>query len=135
MDPAALETALQCFVAVARHHGIDLSADRIRHDYAFKPGDEIGKLLPAIARKAGLRAKSLKIAWNDLEKLGEAYPVIARLSNGNSIVIVGFCDEAVGVIDPLADRPGMLHLTQDMFCKKWQGEVLLLRRNHALADE
>ena len=28
-------TALDCLVAVARHHGLDLSADRLAHDFAL----------------------------------------------------------------------------------------------------
>ena len=41
---SALETALKCFVAVARRHGIDLSANRIKHDHALKPEDDITRL-------------------------------------------------------------------------------------------
>ena len=55
MEGSSLETALQCFVAVARHHGIDLSVDRIKHDYALKPDDDITRLLPKIARNCGMR--------------------------------------------------------------------------------
>jgi ATP-binding cassette, subfamily B, bacterial HlyB/CyaB len=135
MEHAPLKTALQCFVAVARHQGVDLSAERIKHDYALTSDDGVGKLLPIIARKAGFQARVLKIAWNDLKKLGEAYPVIAQLANGNSIILLGFRDEEVGVVDPLADRPGILRLTESMFCRNWSGDVLLLRRNHALTDE
>ena len=53
MEGFSLETALQCLVAIARHHGIDLSADRIKHDYALKPDDDITRLLPKIARSSG----------------------------------------------------------------------------------
>jgi subfamily B ATP-binding cassette protein HlyB/CyaB len=38
MEAASPETALQCLVAVARHHGIDLSIDRIKHDYLARAG-------------------------------------------------------------------------------------------------
>src|SRR5215470_13015196 len=38
MEAASPETALQCLVAVARHHGIDLSIDRIKHDYLAPAG-------------------------------------------------------------------------------------------------
>ncbi len=135
MDMTPLDTALQCFVAVARHHGLDLSVDRIKHDYALKPGEELGPLLPMIARKYGFRAKVLKLGWKDLKQLGDAYPVIARLSNGNSVIVVGFRDKVVGVLDPLADRAAVLTLDEATFCKSWRGDVLLLRRNYALTDE
>src|SRR5262249_27207254 len=67
--------------------------------------------------------------------LGEAFPIIARLINGNSVIVLGLRDERVCVLDPLADRPAMLPLDQEAFCKSWGGHVLLLRRNYALTDE
>src|SRR5215472_16337478 len=135
MEASALDTALQCFVAVARHHGIDLSADRIKHDYALKPEDDFSRLLPKIARSIGMRERKLRAVWKDLSQLGEAYPVIARLANGNSVILLGFDEGQVGVLDPLADRLAVLRLDQATFCKKWKGDLLLLRRTFALADE
>jgi ATP-binding cassette subfamily B protein len=135
MEGPALETALQCLVAVARHHGIDLSADRIKHDYALKPDDEITRLLPKIARTSGMRSRKLQVGWKDLQRLGEAYPAIARLANGNSVILLGFHEDKVGVLDPLADRLAVLRLDEATFCKKWNGELLLLRRIFAFADD
>src|SRR5215468_8959589 len=135
MEGSSLETALQCFVAVARHYGIDLSADRIKHDYALKPDDDITRLLPKVARSSGMRSRKLQVGWKDLQRLGEAYPAIARLANGNRVVLLGFHEDKVGVLDPLADRLAVLHLDQATFCKKWNGELLLLRRTFGLADE
>src|SRR4051794_5196394 len=133
MEGAALETALQCLVAVARHHGIDLSIDRIKHDYALKPDDDIARLLPNIARGCGLRTRKRQIGWDDLARLGEAYPAIARLANGNSVILLGFSEDKVGVLDPLADRMAVLRLDRATFCKNWNGELLLLRRTFTLA--
>src|SRR6516165_9541467 len=135
MEGSSLETALHCFVAVARHYGIDLSADRIKHDYALKPVDDITRLLPKIARSSGMRSRKLQVVWKDLQRLGEAYPAIARLANGNSVILLGFHEDKVSVLDPLADRLAVLRLDQATFCKKWDGELLLLRRTFALADE
>src|SRR5262249_34426316 len=135
MKGCSLETALQCLVAVARHQGIDLSVDRIKHDYALHPDDDIARLLPKIARSSGMRTRKLQVGWKDLTRLGEAYPAIARLANGNSVVLLGFHEDKVGVLDPLADRLAVLRLDQQTFCKNWNGELLLLRRTFAFADE
>src|SRR6266511_1395110 len=64
--PKSPETALQCLVAVARHHGIDLSIERIKHDYALKPDDDITRQLPKIARNSGMRSRKLQVGWKDL---------------------------------------------------------------------
>src|SRR5215472_14113603 len=135
MEGSALETALQCLTAVARHHGIDLSVDRIKHDYALQPGDNITALLPKIARNCGMRTRKLRVDWKDLARLGEAYPAIARLANGNSVILLGFHEDKVGVLDPLADGLAVLRLDQQTFCRNWNGELLLLRRTFALVDE
>ena len=135
VEAAALETALQCFVAVARHHGMDLSADRIKHDHAVKPDDDVGRLLPKIAREAGMRTRKLRVGWKELARFGEAYPAIARLANGNSVIVLGFGDDTVAVLDPLADRLGVLRLDEAAFCRNWDGELLLLRRTFRAAEE
>jgi ATP-binding cassette subfamily B protein len=93
MEGSSLETALQCFVAVARHHGIDLSIDRIKHDYALKPDDDFTRLLPNTARSSGMRSRKLQGGWKELQRLGEAYPAIARLANGNSVVLLDFHED------------------------------------------
>ena len=135
VDTTPLDTALNCFVAVARRHGLDLSTERIKHDYALMPGEGSPSLLPRIARRYGFRAKVLRVTWCDLRRLGEAFPVIARLTNQNSVIILGFREEEICILDPLADRPAMIPLDEATFCNKWSGRVLLLRRNYALSDE
>src|SRR5690349_84345 len=96
MEASPLETALQCFTAIARHHGIDLSIDRIKHDHALQPDDDITHLLPKIARASGMRSRKLQVGWKDLARLGDAYPVLARLANGNSVILLGYHEDKVG---------------------------------------
>ena len=44
-------------------------------------------LLLRIAKEAGLRARSTRLDWHGLVRLGEAYPVVLRLANGNWIIV------------------------------------------------
>jgi ATP-binding cassette subfamily B protein len=135
MEPSPLDTSLECFVAVARYHGVDLSVDRIKHDYALTQNDAIDRLLPSIARRSGFRAKKVKLRWNDLKRLGEAYPIIARLKNGTRVIVLGFRDNKVGVVDPTAKEPQVLSFDKKTFRQTWKGEALLLRRNYKFTDE
>src|SRR5260370_39494926 len=82
-----------------------------------------------------MRSRKLQVGWKELQRLGDAYPAIARLANGDSVVLLGFHEDKVGVLDPLAHRLAVLRLDQATFCKKWKGELLLLRRTFALVDE
>lgn len=132
---AAAATALQCFVAVTRHHGVDLSADRIKHDYAIKPDDVVASLLPRIARQNGLRTCAITGDWNTLTRLGEAYPVIATLTNGNSVILLGITGEKAAVVDPLADRLAIMQIDRQVFCDRWNGSLLLVRRTFRFTDD
>jgi ATP-binding cassette subfamily B protein len=128
---------------VARHHGVDLGIDRIAHEYAIGPGVEVGTtLLLRIARENGFKAKSVTIGWDDLAKLDDSFPLIARLANGNTVILGGFRhDPAVEggghamIVDPLADSPSFIPLTRDRFLEQWRGEVIFLKRIHRLDDE
>ncbi|MEO4037651.1 hypothetical protein ABH105_33375, partial [Mycolicibacterium smegmatis] len=80
------------------------------------------------------RAKAAKIDWLALQELGEAFPAMAQLANGNWVVAAGVSGEVedgrVIVIDPLADRRDeVLLLNEEQFCANWNGDVLLIKRD------
>ena len=64
-----------------------------------------------------------------LFRLGEAYPALVRLANGNWIIVSGAGEgpdgeEMVSVIDPLAERQHEpLTVGKERFCANWQGEA------------
>jgi ATP-binding cassette, subfamily B, bacterial HlyB/CyaB len=131
-----VETALQCLVKAAAHHGIDLSVDGLRHGYAIGDTPISRTLLLRIAKEAGLRARSTRLSWPDLMALGDAFPALVQLSNGNWVLALGSGqdssgDEALNVLDPLAERPEAFVVPRSQFCDKWQGDVLLIKRNNA----
>ena len=132
-------TALKCLVAIARRRELDLSVERLVHDNALTDDEPSTAQLIRIAGDAGLKAKATRLRWSDLPKLREAYPVLARLKNGNSVVLAGFRGDGsegqVFVLDPLSDRPGFIPLGKDELEKAWSGEVILLKRRYRLADE
>ncbi|MCB8822998.1 peptidase domain-containing ABC transporter [Microvirga rosea] len=128
---AEVETSLHCLVAVARHYGADLSAEQLAHTYALQDEPVSWQLLLRMAREAGLRAKKVKLTWSQLLNLREAFPAIARLSNGNWVVVAGVQTEdqndKVIILDPKALRPEPLILAEQDFCKAWQGEIILVK--------
>ena len=72
-------TNLQCLALVGRHHGVDLSPERLLHDYAVGDDPVATRQLLRMAKDAGLRAKSLHLTWQSLFQMGDAYPVLAEL--------------------------------------------------------
>ncbi|MGY3411087.1 ABC-type bacteriocin/lantibiotic exporter with double-glycine peptidase domain [Bradyrhizobium sp. GM5.1] len=134
MDPPGLatQTALECLSKISGHHGIDLPVDRLKHAYAVAAPPSL-KLLLRMAKDAGLRARSTKMEWGALIRLGEAYPALARLANGNWIVVLGAGlraegSEVVSIFDPLADRKHeVLVVDRDRFCAQWAGDTILIK--------
>lgn len=138
----ALDTAFQCLVAIAQHHGIATSVEQIRRNQPTAPGassEGIGLLLSAAA-SLGLKARDTRLSLADLVALRETLPAIARLKNGNFVVVVGFkktdTGPAVAILDPLAKPANIIFmLDQARFEESWSGEVVLLKREYSLLDE
>ncbi|MBF0562430.1 MAG: peptidase domain-containing ABC transporter [Alphaproteobacteria bacterium] len=123
---------------VARHHGVDLGVERIIHEYAINTDEISTTLLVRIANENGFKAKAVTLQWEDLAEIGAAFPLIARLSNGNSIVLAGFRDDNGGeavIVDPLAGQPTFVFLSRDRLTALWRGEVVFVKKIYSLGDE
>ena len=133
---SAARTALDCLARVANHHGVDLPVERLRHVYAVDGTPPSVDLLLRMAKEAGLRAQATQLDWGVLSRMGEAYPVLLRLSNGNWVVVLRAAERsdgaaAVVVFDPLAERQDEpLIVDQDQFCARWQGDAILIKREN-----
>lgn len=131
-------TNLQCLALAARHHGIDLSPERLMHDYAVGEEPVTTRQLLRMAKDAGLKAKNAQLTWPALFQLGGAYPLLAELENGNWVIVADAAGEGedarVKVLDPLAKRPEFLILSQEQFTRSWRGNVILVKRNFRLSD-
>jgi ATP-binding cassette, subfamily B, bacterial HlyB/CyaB len=139
----AQDTSLLSLAMVARHHGVDLGVDRIAHDYAIGLGATVGTTqLLRIAKENGFKAKLVTLDWDDLAKLDDSFPLIARLANGNSVILAGFRPDPqkdgggeAMIVDPLAKSPTFIPLSRDTLLEQWRGETVFLKRIHKLADE
>ncbi|MGB1092874.1 MAG: ABC transporter transmembrane domain-containing protein, partial [Oceanobacter sp.] len=137
-----LDTALICLSIVAGHHGIDVRPERLAHDYATENGPVSRNRFLRIAKDLGLKVKAVRMGWEKLLDLGQGYPVLAPLTNGNMVVVSGVREaagdnepERLAVIDPLAGKRGFIYLSREQFSKQWSGEVILLKRVYSLGDE
>ncbi len=139
----AQHTSLQCLALVARHHGMEVSADRLIHDYGLENEEPSLRRVIRIAKDSGFKAKYTRLTWKHLQKMGQAFPAIARLQNGNYVIMVGLRTtekedgevvEQLAIFDPLADRQDFLFLEQEEFEKSWKGETLLTKRSYSMLD-
>lgn len=127
-----VQTALHCLTFVAARHGIDLSVEHLKHAHAVGDTALAVSAVLRMAKEAGLRAKTAKIDWQALQDLGEAFPAMIQLANGNWVVIAGVGGEPehryVSVIDPLAERRNeALLVDEQQLCANWDGDVLLVK--------
>lgn len=131
-------TNLQCLVLVGRHHGVDLSPERLIHDYAVGEQAVPMRQLLRMAKDAGLRARNIQTTWRALFQMGDAYPLLAELENGNWVVIAGAAgegdNEMIRILDPLAQRPEFILLDEAQFSKRWRGSIILVKRSYRLSD-
>ena len=137
-DSRAPHTAAQCIAAVARHHGIQLSPERLVHEFALGGEEPARGTVLAMARSVGLKARDEILDWDGLERLQGVFPLLARLENGNWVIVMGVRRDAaapsVMVVDPLAEGGKGLMLERASFEKSWRGEVVLLKRVYSLLD-
>lgn len=136
MEQRPTHTAIQCLTAIAQHHRMQVNPDRLIHEYALddeEPGDG---LLLRIASDIGFKAKLAQFSWDELCAQQGVFPILARLNNGNSVIVVGSMEgDRVAILDPLENMGSVLSLSRDQFATRWQGQVLLLKRKVRLTDE
>lgn len=138
---AGSRTALECLAWVAAHHGIDLSVERLKHTYAIGQETVSRAMMLRMAKRAGLRARTTTTDWRTLFELGEAYPAVVQLANGNWVVVTAAAaapngEQFVQVIDPLAERLNEpVIVDRARFCANWSGVVFLVKRNNRSAGE
>ncbi|MBP2303055.1 peptidase domain-containing ABC transporter [Azospirillum picis] len=139
MPVSGPNSALKCLVEAARLRGIDTSVERIQHDLVLDDREPSTKLLLRAAAHIGLKARAVRMGWRHFGKLDQAFPVIARLRNGNSVLVVGAnVVNGVPVVlmhDPLAADAAALPIDEARFTEAWTGEVLLLKQDGAATEE
>lgn len=130
-------TLIQCLTAVAQHHGLQISPERLISEHALgneEPGD---LAVVRIAEEVGLKAKSDNLSWEGLLAQGGVFPLIARLTSGHAVIVVGVrgdTDKKVAVLDPLSPEAVVVLQDQASFCRQWQGQVIFVKRDYKLTD-
>lgn len=131
-------TVVQCLTAIAQHHGIQINPERLIHDYALADEEPPLALLLRMASEIGFKAKDDRLSWQSLLAQEGVFPILARMKGGTAVIIVGVRreegQEKIAILDPLANMASVTLVEQASFCSQWDGDVLLLKRSHALSD-
>jgi subfamily B ATP-binding cassette protein HlyB/CyaB len=130
-------TALRCLYLVALHHGVQVPPEKLGE---ADDADTLGSIL-RILRDVGVAGKLLKgRAWEDLSRLGSAYPVMAEQKDGSWVIIASTLNLADGrvvaaVLNPLTEQTGVQLVPRDKFEEAWTGRLILSKRKFKLTDE
>lgn len=137
-------TAIQCLTAIAQHHGLQINPERLIDDYALRAEEPGNGALLRIASDIGLKAKADKLTWSRLMAQGGVFPLMARLIDGNMIIVVGVkpadavghpgAEDQVAVLNPANANATVVMVARGEFEKRWAGEVLFIKRQHKLSD-
>lgn len=134
-----INTALICFSLIAREHKVEVTQDRLVHEYGLSRAEIPRDTLLRMAKNHGLKAKAVQLSWKDLTRLKKAWPAMARLKNGRHVVLVGMGKSREGeprlaLYDPLS-AGGHIRMGEEEFTAIWAGELYLLKRLYRITDE
>jgi subfamily B ATP-binding cassette protein HlyB/CyaB len=129
-------TTLQCLTAIAQHHGLQVNPERLIHDYALGAEEPSSAMLLRMAGSLGLKAKAKQLPVGRLLGQKGVFPLIARMKDGNSVIVVGAAPEGGGlaVLDPLGDLGAVVMLDSAAFDARWSGEAIFLKRVRGASD-
>ncbi len=132
-------TSIQCLAALAQHHRLPVNPERLIEDYALVADEPGPATMLRIAADIGLKAKFDKLTWDGLQAQGGVFPLIARMHDGNCVIVMAASAKGEGqvaILNPMADNPTeVLLIDRDKFCSQWQGEVYLMKRLHAVPEQ
>ncbi len=137
MSTPFTHSVVQCLTAIAQHHGLQVNPERLIEQYALGTEEPTASLLQRMASDIGLRVKTDKLNWASLLAQGGVFPLMARLANGNGVIVVGVRNEGadrVAILDPTQDKSGVILVDREQFCSRWNGEVVFMKREHSLTD-
>jgi ATP-binding cassette subfamily B protein len=133
-------TAIQCLTAIAQHHGLQINPERLIDENALRAEEPGTGALLRIASDIGLKAKADKLTWSRLMAQGGVFPLMARLVDGNMVIVVGVKpgenggEDQAAVLNPVNPNATVVMVARSEFEQRWLGEVLFVKRQHKLTD-
>jgi subfamily B ATP-binding cassette protein HlyB/CyaB len=135
----ASPTWLRCLAIVGRSHGLNLTIPQLLKDNLLSGEAVTAEDMMGCARKAGLKARLIKLDWDDLKHLKKALPAIVKLKSGEAMIVTEVRDLGprpyVTLRDPDAEEGSAAVIDRVRLEDIWTGEIVLIRRDYKLSDE
>jgi len=123
---SAVDTGLQCLVAIARFHRLPAESAQLKHQFGQDEVPFDTQCILTAAKALGFRAQSSK---TELRRLSNrTLPAIGRSADGQYFIIAKVSDpnEELRVLIQRMDGSGPEHLSEEAFQALWAGEVIRL---------
>lgn len=126
-----IDTALACFVMLARFHAVAVEPEQLSHQYGGS-GRLMGEQEILLAAKAhGLKAKVVTTRFERLDRT--PLPAIAQTVDGEYVVLARVDGTQVLYQDPKAGRP--LKCSRDEWMAKWNDKLILFTSRASLTGD
>lgn len=129
-----IDTGLCSLVFAAKHFGVPADLHQLERAYALDKGTVDTTGILRAARELKLKVRSLPSVL-PARLRGMTFPAIARLKNGNYVVVVGLQGDRIGIFDPLLGREQAIEAPLKNFWENWSGELILLTKRFELAEK
>lgn len=131
LPTVSVDTGLVCLVMLARLHDVAADPSQLAHEFRVNGRDfSVADILLA-AKRLRLKAKSVFIKSDRLEKT--PLPVIACDRNGRFFVLAKYRENKALIHDPISGRAEVL--TAKELADRWTGEIILLASRASRAAE
>ena len=131
-------TGLVCFLLVARHYSIDLTADSLAHKYGIQSEDMTPVQLLRMAKDIDFKGKRLSLGWKKLFYMGNVFPLIAQLRTGKYVIVSGVRNDYptgdVAVVDPSLGNLEFQFFNREQFEEIWDGTSILIKKVYSAKD-
>ena len=130
---------LRCLMIVGRSHGFNMTASQIIKDNLLDGEETTCDEMITCAQQAGLKARRIRLDFDQLNQLRKALPAVIRLKTGGAMVLTEVYANGevpfVRLRDPDADEGVSLVIDRLRLEEIWTGEVVLIRREYKLLDD
>jgi len=138
-----INTALACFSVVAGEHKVELTQERLQHEYGLSKDEIPQDTLLRMGKDFGLKGKFMKMGWDGLINLNKAYPAILKCKNGNHVVVTGVVsaedranDVSIGIWNPIDyGKKQYRSMTRSEVEELWAGDIYIFKKKYKLTDE
>ena len=132
-----MSNSLECLALVGRHHNVDIRPELVLHDWALKQPPTDLQTLSQISRKHGLKSKVVGATWQNIENLGQAFPVICKSKDGVFFILVGVqkSDESCSLVVLDSEQNEFTNVSAEEFENRFEPQILLTKKKYKWNDQ